>query len=388
MQLWMDDPSESYSRPRGPVITLRMIGSAIGAHKWLVVLAVLIGGVLAYGFGKMIPQRYAAEVALISDASLSGIIDQRMGEPLPQTDPSATETVVETIGSNIVLRRGLAALSPEVLAALREEGEIEAQLAEITDSPITDPAELEIALLSRHVARGLEINNSGRSYTIYVRYRSADPIVSAAVANALANAYLDYRSELKRSGYANSLANLDRELATLKGELQEAERRAQSMREQMKLLDKRSEALTGRQQEDAIAQSAELFSRQREAEREAEAAASVYERLLLNQREIQSRIDAPELHVYLFAPAVVPTRPSGFNVKPVLLLLGLLAGFLAGTSLALLRSKKAMRHAEPALDPHMPASLEPRLRNGNGAELPARARHDPREPDPLDRRAQ
>lgn len=351
MNLMMSDPVEDTMQSAGPSVTLTEVGQAILRRKRLVLISTLIGAVLAYGLSMTMQPKYTAEVSLISDASLSGIVEQRLGDPYPQADPSATQTIVETIGSNIVIRRAIASLPPHILDVLRQDAKIESEVDEKlpkSDNNDAERQELETALLGRYMARELEINNSGRSYTIYIRYRTADPVVAAAVANAVSSAYLGYRAELKRGGYGNSLLNLERELTALKTELQQAELTAQAMREQMRLLGVRSEALTGRLQEEAIAQSAELFSRQREAEREAEAAASVYERLLLNQREIQSRIDAPEMHVYLFAPAVVPTRPSGFNAKPIILMMGLVTGFLVGTSIALFRRPSSRRKAPHA----------------------------------------
>ena len=51
----------------------------------------------------------------------------------------------------------------------------------------------------------------------------------------------------------------------------------------------------------------------------------------------------PEIAVQLFSPATVPTRPSGFNVKPILLMLGIVAGLLAGLSIGLIR-ERIQRH--------------------------------------------
>ena len=343
MQMSMREPLDDAVHGAGPTITLRQIGAAIARRKRTVILCTLLGAVAAYAMATTVRSKYAAEVALISDASLSGIVEQQFGDPARQADPSATQTIVETIGSNIIIRRAIGSLPEDILQKLRSDANVDEQMAKavLPEGSVPEALEtLETSLISRFMASGLEVNNSGQSYTIYVRYRASDPLVAAAVANAVASAYLTYLAELKRNGYATSLANLARELTTLKAELQNAERTAQTMREQMRLLAARSEALTGRQQDEAIAQSAELFSRQREAEREAEAAAVVYERLLLNERDVQSRIDAPQLNVYLFAPAVVPTRPSGFNAKPAILLLGVLAGFLIGTSIALMRRRE------------------------------------------------
>lgn len=312
--------------------TLRDVFSAIGRFWFLVLLTTVIGGGTGYWLAKKIPDSYSAEVTLISDAERSGIIEGGGGaSTLTVVDPSATTTVVETVSSTVVIERALKALSPETLDRLTQTAELGPEFATATP-------EERAAALRRFVARNLEVTNSGRSYVIDVKFTSTDPALAAAMSNAVANAYLQYRTQLKQGVYAQMLGDLEAELSSLKSELQSADRTAQAMREQARLVARRFETLTGRQQEAAIDESAGLFARQREAEREADATAAVYERLLLNQRDIRSRLEGPESNVQLFAEAVVPTRPSGFNVKPVILAIGVMAGFLLGTSLAVIFS--------------------------------------------------
>lgn len=321
--------------------TLRDLFSAIGRHWFLVLLTTAIGGGAGYWLARNIPDSYSAEVTLISDAERSGIIETGGTTPLTIVDPSATTTVVETVSSPVVIARALESLSPDVLEQLTRTAQLGPEFANAT------PDE-RAAALRRFVARNLEVSNSGRSYVIGVEYGSTDPALAAEIANAVANAYIGYRTQLKQGVYAGILGDLDAELHSLKSELQAADREAQAMREQARLVAKRFEALTGRQQEAAIDESAGLFARQREAEREADATAAVYERLLLNQRDIRSRLEGPEANVQLFSAAVVPTRPSGFNAKPVVLLIGVMAGFLLGTSLAVMLSSGTSRRGYSA----------------------------------------
>lgn len=337
--------------PGGAVFTLAELFAALRRHWGLVALMTIVGAAGGFLAAKTITPRYKAEAALISDASLAAISDgTREGATI--TDPSVTPTIVESISAPVVLERALTALSPDFRARLARESGVAtgpdaepdanpagAPDASPADTSPTDAADRERALLARFLSQTLEVTNSGRSYVVYVSHVSGDPELAAAVANAVAQAYLGYRADLKRDGYATYLASLATEIDTLRSQLDAEERAAQTLREQARLLAARSDALTGREQETAIAENADLYARQREAERAAEAAGSVYERLLLNQREIQSRMNTPELDVQLYALATVPLRPTGFNVKPVLLALGLVAGFCLGASAALLRDR-------------------------------------------------
>lgn len=337
------EPLDAPPPPPGGTFTLADLLAAILRHKFLVLTLALAGGLGGFLAAKQITPRYGASALLVSEAALAGISEGGSRDAAGMIDPSVTPTIVETIGSPVVLDRTLLALPPETYARLLADSGIGAEPeADAEAGPETDPAAaaaLERQSLRQSLSDRLEVTNSGQSYVVYVTYVSEDAELAAEIANAVANAYLDYRSALRRDGYSMILRSLEGEIAKLKSELQAAERTAQTMREQVRLLAARGEALTGRQQAEAITESSHLYARQREAEREAEATAAVYERLLFTQREILSRIGTPELDVRLFAPAPVPLRPDGFNVKPVLLVLGLAGGFCLGASLALLRER-------------------------------------------------
>lgn len=325
----------------GPLtVSLADLSAAVLRHWIMVLTLTLVGAVGGFMLAKRITPQYKAEASLISDATLSAISDGTTRDGATIIDPSVTPTIVESIGSPVVVERALRALSPELQLRLEAEFEIGKHLAAAPD-PAAAQA-LEEPMLVQFLTDTLQVTNSGRSYVVYVTYVSSDAELAAAVANAVAQAYLDYRAELKRGSSSVILSSLRTEIATLKSELQTAERTAQTMREQVRLLAMRTEALTGKDQEASIEQSSGLYARQREAEREAEATASVYERLLLNQREIQSRLNTPDLDVQLFALAPLPLRPSGFNLKPVLLALGIAAGFCLGASVALLRDRMGL----------------------------------------------
>lgn len=306
----------------------------------ITLLLAALGGAGAYMVAERMPDRYSATARLISDAGRSGLITANNEGPDETGDATATSTMVETIGTNAVLNHALAAMSPEGLALLAQSAKIDPIPADLT-APDEDTQQ---ALL-RALSQNLTVNNSGRSFVVNLSYLSEEPVLSADAANAVAEGYLNYRLELRNAVYAKMLANLQQQISDLTDGLETAEQTAQTMREKVRLLAQRNDVWVEGRQDQAIAENAQLYASQREAEREVAATAVVYERLLLEHRQIQSRMGEPEITVQLFSPATVPTRPSGFNVKPILLALGIVAGLLAGFSIGLIR-ERMRRHRQ------------------------------------------
>lgn len=305
-------------------------------RKNLLISVVLagLGGAGAYMVAQGMPDRYSATARLISDASRSGLITTNNEGPDETGDATATSTMVETIGTNAVLTHALTEMSPEGLALLAQSAQIDPAPADLDGAD-----EHTLQALLRTLSQNLTVNNSGRSFVVNLSYLSENPVLSADAANAVAQGYLNYRLELRNAVYAKMLANLQQQISDLTDGLETAEQTAQTMREKVRLLAQRNDVWVEGRQDQAIAENAQLYASQREAEREVAATAVVYERLLLEHRQIQSRMGEPEIAVQLFSPATVPTRPSGFNVKPILLMLGIIAGLLAGLSIGLIRER-------------------------------------------------
>lgn len=322
--------------PAAATFTLGDVASTLRRHILALIAAAALGAVAGFAVATRIDDTYSTAASLIWDTSVSRIVEPDTGEASALIDPSATSTVVETLPTPAVIERAVELLPPDVYAALMADSGIADYIADATEP---GAAAYEMPLMLLYVAQNLTVFNSGRSYVIDVYYDAPDPASSAAVANAVADAYLAYRLDTKRRLYAEMIDSLGGQITTLKDELDAADRIAQTKREEGRLLALRSEALTGQAQRAAVADSAALFASQREAERRAAAAATVYEKLLRNRRELESRLVTPELDVQLFARAVEPLDPSGFNVKPILPVLGAAAGLLLGASLLLLRER-------------------------------------------------
>ncbi|MFD0462864.1 hypothetical protein ACFQY9_14400 [Microvirga aerilata] len=238
--------------------------------------------------------------------------------------------------ANTALRKGSSAFSacPTVLCQALMPSAGESQIPEESEVSSHD-----VERLINHVSGWLDVANGGRSYTIQVRYTSEDPMLSAAITNTLVNEYLAYTSERKRQIYVQTGSNLSNKINSLKHELQSAERNAQMLREQVRIQELRSGALTGSKQEQVISDNAQAYANAREAEREAQAIAAVYERFLLRQREAEGRQDLPGADAWLLSVARPPLKPSGLG-RSLFLGLGGVAGFFIGASCAVVRFRR------------------------------------------------
>lgn len=309
--------------------------ATVWRHRLALIVGALAGATLGLALATRVKDSYTAGASLIWDTSVSRIIDEGTGEASALIDPSATSTIVESLSTPKILERALALLPAEAYDELATESGI----ADYISASEPGIAAYEGRMMQQYLGHNLSIYNSGRSYVVQVYYTAGDPKTAAMVANMVVDGFLEHRLELKRGLYAQMLDSLDGQIETLKTQLDSADSIAQARREEGRLLALRSESLTGQAQRAAIADGAALFASQREAERQAEAVALVYEKLLRNQRELNSRMLTPELDVQIFAPAVEPIEPSGFNVRPVLPVLGAFGGVLAAASLALLRDR-------------------------------------------------
>lgn len=320
--------------PTGPVFGLADALGIVWRHKLLVVILTVAGGVFGYLVGAQVPVRYTATATLISDTGQARILDLESQQGALLVDPSATTTVVETLRTSVIIEQVLNNLPPDIYEALATEGKLSEQMAKLstTDSDIA-----ERALAARYLLDNLTVSNSGRSYAISVAYASSNPQVAAAISNIVAEAYLQYRGKLRGDSYSILIENLEKEVASQRLSVQSAELMAETAREERRVLTQRSSALSGPQLEKEIALSAKLYARQREAEREADALAAIYENMLRTQLRLKSAQAAPEINVQLFSRATEPLKTDGISVKAVLTLFGAAFGFLLATAIGILR---------------------------------------------------
>ena len=321
-----------------PGVTLGDVIDAVARRPLLVLAATVLGGLLGVLGASRMEDSYAATAQLTLDPQLVAITAPEGGAPNPLTEQSEAATVIQTMTSPLVVERAPAALPPAVREGIAAEARVdEAMGAGAAEASESSGVALREAMIRRALSEDLEVAGDGRSYVVEVTYRSEDPARAAAVANAVADAYLDARRDTREEAFGVLLSGLDAEIARLQADLGAAERTAARLREERRVLGLRMEALTGRAREGAVAENADLYAREREAERQADALAAVFERLLVDQRELQARMGLPELGVRLMSAARVPVEPAGPDLAPVMVALGAGAGLLAGASLAVAR---------------------------------------------------
>lgn len=122
-----------------------------------------------------------------------------------------------------------------------------------------------------------------------------------------------------------------------------------------------------RTQENAIAQSAEAHVRLRQAERQTQAIAQVYEHFLLRSRELAGRQNVPEQQVRLLSSARIPLRPTGPGPR-MLAAFGAIGGMLLGMSVAVLTARRREKTdplvmSRKAADDALSVSIVPKVPN-------------------------
>ena len=132
---------------------------ALRRYFFLVLILTLAFGGGAYFVATQLPETYSATARLISDASRAGFITINEDAADEVGDATATSTMVEIIGTPVVLNHALEAMSPELLALLDEA-------AYPPDEPReTEPPEEERRKgLLRNLGQNLDPSNSGRSF--------------------------------------------------------------------------------------------------------------------------------------------------------------------------------------------------------------------------------
>ena len=92
----------------------------------------------------------------------------------------------------------------------------------------------------------LTVSNDGRSYVIIVRARTGEPQLSARIANAYADLYLDFNRQMKMAAITRGSALLDAKIAPLRDRVRGAENMVESFREKSGLvLNRTGEGIAG-----------------------------------------------------------------------------------------------------------------------------------------------
>ncbi|GAA4165251.1 GumC family protein [Shinella granuli] len=208
--------------------------SLVLQRKWLI-LAFLAAGMFGSTVGYLDqPPRYFAEAVLALDVrKFQALPTESVVSPLPQESP-ALRTEIDIISSRSMGEKVLTQLRAagvDVARGLGLTGETGAgSSAATTAEPRFHPA-IDDRILVDHLLSGVRVANDGRSYTIYISFSGANPEFPAIVANAYAEAYIDYQVDVQTTATRHVSDWLGTRLVSLRSELERSEHAATEFRE-------------------------------------------------------------------------------------------------------------------------------------------------------------
>lgn len=196
-------------------------------RHWRLISCVFAGFVLVgVAVVSVLPPRYTATAVLLVDPRQQRVVQSEAVLPGIGNDSAAVESQIEVIQSTTLARRVIEELhlaeSPDFEPT--GLGQALARLKTwIGGARREDPEGAARRLLARF-ADGLRVQRRGQTYVLEVGYVARDPDRAAAIANAVANAYLRQQVTLKRDATQEASGWLDGRLDDLRRQADAADR--------------------------------------------------------------------------------------------------------------------------------------------------------------------
>ncbi|MGD9478688.1 GumC family protein [Shinella sp. G-2] len=224
--IWSDRPAgpEEFVLPRPLAVIVE--------RRWPI-LACLAAGVAIAAVGYLDqPSRYGAEAVLALDMrKFQALPTESVVSPLPQESP-VLRTEVDIISSRSMAERVLTQLQAAGIDAAKGFGlTAENAVGHAGSSARANRVSVDRRVLLDSLISGVRVTNDGRSYTIYVAFSGMEPEFTAAVANAYAEAYINYQVDVQTSATRRVSDWLGTRLVSLRSELERSEHAATSFRE-------------------------------------------------------------------------------------------------------------------------------------------------------------
>jgi capsular polysaccharide biosynthesis protein/Mrp family chromosome partitioning ATPase len=188
--------------------------------SWRPCLIWIFAGLCAgVGFAMLAPAYYTAYTTILLEDRASRAPGELAGGAAA-VDQSYADSQIEVLQSDEVVRR---VVDRNRLTEVDEFGKDEGGLRSLIsrfaspDSPrsaATGPA-AEHATLKR-VKHSLSIRRLGISYAVEIGFTSRDPLLSAEIANTIAQSYIDNQTDLKRKAFEEAESHLRESLAEIR----------------------------------------------------------------------------------------------------------------------------------------------------------------------------
>lgn len=207
---------------------LRLVGSVFAAT--------LLAGV---AFLILMPSRYTATAVVLVDPRQQRVVQSEAVLPGIGNDMLAVESQVEVIRSTGIARRVIDELNlaqdiDHVPSALTR---VASALRALLPMLGASDREREEQRLMVRFEEDLRVQRRGQTYVLEIGYVSRDPERAAAVANAVARAYLDQQVTMKRDATTEASGWLDGRLADLRRQADAADRAVADYRAAHNLAD-------------------------------------------------------------------------------------------------------------------------------------------------------
>lgn len=254
--------------PAGPdlVAEARRAIAALWRHKVLIAVTVLTGAVVSALLALSMPPRYEALAQVMVGDTETTVLERQS----VVSDLYATEIIVE--GEAAIIRSRDLAEDVIRRSGLLYDPDVNPTLA--WDAPAGKTEEAAIARMVDPYYAALTVEPSRRSRVITIRFQSESPVQAAAVANSIAQAYLDRQVRDKRAANVATVETLRTRVEQLRLDVAQREQRLAQFRAANDLPDtagvgRVSEriALTANQLEDERTQLAASQSQHQELRR-------------------------------------------------------------------------------------------------------------------------
>jgi uncharacterized protein involved in exopolysaccharide biosynthesis len=216
----MDANNTTRTEDRGPRSDGQLLVAYFSRNWWVVLACVIAALVLAVLYLVSARPSYRATAVMIIQPQ-STAPDTREGTP---ATPELVRSQLEVIRSQGVLDATIKQLQ------LIDDPEIGSKAPKAGTLPVRTAAARE------ELAERITTENDGRSYTITLTARSADPVKAARIANTVAKAYIEVQRTQKVQLIEATQSRLADRLANLRAETVAAEQQAESYRQQSGLV--------------------------------------------------------------------------------------------------------------------------------------------------------
>ena len=228
-------------------------------RRWWVVFGLIVGCLGAAEYLAFTPRTYQAQVELLIDGRLNPVSARDTAASAAPLEIPEFESQIELLQSSRIVGRAVGAL-PE---ALRQD--LARQYRPSRSSPLAiakrllssfDPARGESKQEPASgqqravdaVREGISMRRVGASYAIEISFSSVDPVVAAAVANAVAAAYVRDQIESKSDLWRRAGGWMEQRLADLGDQAAASAKQAQEFKAEHAIIDMGNRGLVVEQQ--------------------------------------------------------------------------------------------------------------------------------------------